>query len=240
MAAPKEHRTVTRVTTILELVASDPHGVGLGLLAGALDAPKSSIHALVRGLVATGYLREEDGVYTLGPAVTALLAPPRLSLAELARPAMESLHQRFDETVMLGTLVGRSVVYIDAIESTRLIRYSPPLRRRRPIYPTSSGKALLARMTPGRRDDLLRTAVGDERELAAARAEIEVAAREGVAINRGETVPDVSAVASTIDAGGPTRACLAIAGPTTRMADRLEECADAVRTAAGELARRLA
>lgn len=237
---PKEHRTVSRVTTILETVASDPHGVSLGLLAGALDAPKSSVHALVGGLVAKGYLREQDGGYVLGPAVTALLVPPRLPLAELARPVLEDLRERFDETVMLATLVGRSVVYVDAVESTQLIRYSPPLRRRRPIYPTSSGKALLAQLPPARREELLSEALGSRRQVTAALREIEAVAGSGLAFNRGETVPDISAVASPVETGGRSGASIAIAGPSSRMAERLEACGEAVAAAAAELGRRLA
>ena len=129
-----EHRTVSRVTTILERVAADHTGVRLTELAAVLDAPRSSVHGLVKGLVATGYLREEDGAYLLGPAVGALLmaAPPTLDLT--ARPEMEKLHRQFDETVMLASQVGDSVVYTNAIESTRVIRYSAPLHTR-PLPP---------------------------------------------------------------------------------------------------------
>src|SRR4051795_8483300 len=59
-----EHRTVTRAVAIMELVAvGEPGGVRLGALAGPLGAPKSSIHGLAKGLVAVGYLREQDGRY---------------------------------------------------------------------------------------------------------------------------------------------------------------------------------
>ena len=52
----REHRTVTRVTTILEAAAAHPEGVKLTALSALLDAPKSSVHGLVSGLLATGYL----------------------------------------------------------------------------------------------------------------------------------------------------------------------------------------
>ncbi|WP_433872396.1 IclR family transcriptional regulator [Saccharopolyspora sp. CA-218241] len=236
--AAKEHRTVSRVTTILEAVAADPHGVRLNVLAGVLDAPKTSVHGLVKGLVANGYLHEHDGAYLLGPAVGALLAPPGNPLIDAARPHMRDLRERFDETVMLGALVGDSVVYLDTIESTQLIRYSAPLRKRRPIYPTSTGKCLLAHLPAPHRDEYLRAHVADPAERDRVAQELDEVRTERVARNRGETVPDVSAVAGIVPSAQPL-ASVAIAGPTTRVADRLDEMAAAVREATTAISYRL-
>ena len=235
VGAPKEHRTVSRVTTILETVAADPHGVRLGVLAGVLDAPKTSVHGLVKGLVATGYLRELDGAYVLGPAVSALLAPSRPPLIDTARPTMRRLQERFDETVMLATLVGDSVVYLDTIESTQLVRYSAPLRTRRPIYPTSSGKCLLAHMNPSARAAYVHARFPEQAARDRVERELDRVVADGVAYNRGETVPDVSAVAAVVLPPQGATAAIAVAGPTSRIADRLDAMADAVREAAREI-----
>lgn len=237
--APKEHRTVSRITTILELVAAEPHGARLASLAAALDAPRSSIHGLVKGLLAVGYLREDDGGYVLGPAVSALLAPGRPALPALARPGMQRLQQQFDETVMLAVPVGDSVVYLDAVESSQLIRYSAPRRQRRPMYPTSTGKCLLAHATPQRRESYLRRHIANDRRRAQVRRELAAAREAAVAFNRGETLPDVSAVASIVLSAGKPVAALAIAGPTTRMEGKLDEAAAAVLAAARAIAREL-
>jgi DNA-binding IclR family transcriptional regulator len=229
-ASPKEHRTVSRVTTILETAAAQPDGVTLGQLAAVLGAPKSSVHGLAKGLAAAGYLREQDGRYLLGPAVGALLAAGAPSLSAAARPAMAELHESFDETVMLGTLVGDSVVYVDAIESSQLIRYSAPLNRRRPLYPTSTGKCFLAHMPSRRRVGYLAAHVPTV-DRARVESELEDVRVLGVATNRGETLPDISAVAAPVLVGGRVVACLALAGPTSRMAAKLEPGAEAVRAA---------
>jgi hypothetical protein len=57
----RPHRTVDRVTGILETVSLSPRGVTLAELANALDAAKSSVQELTNGLLARGYLVEEDG-----------------------------------------------------------------------------------------------------------------------------------------------------------------------------------
>lgn len=230
-AVAKEHRTASRVTTILEIAAAHPDGATLGDFSAALAAPKSSVHGLTQGLVATGYLRQEDRRYVLGPAIAALLATGGPSLSRAAGPAMRTLREHFDETVMLGTLVGDSVVYVDAMESTQLIRYSAPLHQRRPLYPTSTGKCFLAQMSQRRRSAYVSvhvpTADRDrvERELDEIRA-------AGFATNVGETLPDISAVASPIMVRGRPAACIAVAGPTPRMADKLTPAATAVLDAA--------
>jgi DNA-binding IclR family transcriptional regulator len=233
--AAKGHRTVTRVMTILETVAAEPNGVKLAALVSQLDAAKSSVHGLVKGLVAIGYLREEAGIYRLGPAITHLLAPGGAGVAATARPVMEELNRQFDETVMMATLVGDSLIYVDAAESSQLIRYSAPLRVRRPLWPTSTGKCFLAHFGDRRRAAYLKAGLADAAEREAAEAELAAVREDGYAFNRGETLPDISAVAAPILSGGRALACLAVAGPTTRMGVALPAMAPVVRDAARSL-----
>ncbi len=56
----RPHRTVDRVIGILETVSLSPRGVTLAELAAALDAAKSSVQELTNGLLARGYLIEEE------------------------------------------------------------------------------------------------------------------------------------------------------------------------------------
>ncbi|MDI2030463.1 IclR family transcriptional regulator [Saccharopolyspora sp. TS4A08] len=233
--AAKEHRTVSRITTILELAAAHGTGVRLSELAAALDAPRSSVHGLVKGLVATGYLREDDGAYIIGPAINSLLAAAPPTVAGPARTAMEQLHDRFDETVMLASLVGDSVVYTDTIESTQPIRYSAPLSTRRPLHPTSSGKCFLAFSSAPFRENHL----ADLPRREEIRRELAEIAENGVAINRGETLPDICGVGAPIFDSGRVVAVIAVAGPTTRVGPLLTEVADATRSAAREVSARL-
>lgn len=234
--AAKKHRTVSRVMTILELVAAAPDGITLATMVRELDAAKSSIHGLVKGLVAIGYLSEEDGTYRLGPAVTFLLAPGGPGLELSARPVMKQLQRDFDETVMLATRIGDSVTYIDTVESTQLIRYSAPLKVRRPMWPTSTGKCFLAHLGDARRASYLRDHFSSQSERESAAAELAEVRRNGYAVNRGETLPDISAVASPIVTKGRVLACLAIAGPSPRFGPSLDAAADAVCAAARQFA----
>ncbi|QWF84902.1 IclR family transcriptional regulator [Amycolatopsis sp. CA-230715] len=228
------------MTTILELAAADSAGVRLAELADHLGAPRSSVHGLVKGLVATGYLRDDGGTYTIGPAVGALLAAAPPTVGQAAKPAMQQLVAQFGETVMLASLIGDSVVYTETVESTQMIRYSAPLRTRRPLYPTSSGKCILAFATGRFRENYLATHLADDGQRERVARELAEIAEAGVAINRGETMPDVYGVGVPIVHNGRVMAVIAVAGPSNRMRDNIGDIAEAAKVAAHEVAARMA
>lgn len=234
-----EHRTVSRVTTILERVAAAQTGVRLAELAAMLDAPRSSVHGMVKGLVATGYLHQEDSAYVTGPAAGALLmaAPPTLDLT--ARPEMEKLHRQFDETVMLASQVGDSVVY------TLRDRIDP----RRPILRAAAHSATVishqrremhTRVPPARmRENYLATHISEPEQRDLVRRELTEIAIAGVATNRSETEPDDSGVASPILIGDQLAAVMCVSGPTSRILSHLDEIALATKEAAHEISERM-
>ena len=210
-----EHRTVSRVVGILEVVARARRPVPLSVLAAQLDAPKSSLHGLVGGLLHRGYLSEIDGGYRLGAGAHALLAPAGSSLPLLLGESCAEIAVRTGETVTLATRVGdRSVVYVHSEPSAFEVCYRPRLRERRPILPTSAGKLFLAHDDD--RDSVL--ALADEDHRRRFLTEIDSIRASGMAFNRGETVSDAVGVYEDdrLTAG------ITIAGPLTRVAERLE------------------
>lgn len=235
----RRHRTVGRIAAILEAAASDG-GVRLSAMAAMLDAPKSSIHGLLKGLVSVGYLSENNGTYTLGPALVTLLgAAERPSLAEVAASTMVELRDQFDETVMLGHRMGDSIVYSSAVESRQMIMYVPRLHERRPVLPTSMGKVYLAELSAADLEKYLARRVRDEERREFYRQQLTQVAERGVAINQNETVPGVTGVASGIRERGELVGCIAVAGPSDRLGAQLDEIATAVRTAAQRITDKL-
>jgi len=234
---PAEHRTVSRVMAVLEIVvAGEPNGVRLGDLATPIGAAKSTVHGWAKGLVATGYLREQDGRYFTGPAVFGLLGGSQPSLPATYHHALEQLTATWEETTFIATLVGDSIVYVDRVESPRLIRAAPALHTRFPLWPRSSGKCFLAYMEPRRRDAILRRSVLDAGDRDRAKANLIKVRSTSLAINAGETEPDQYGVASPIISPSDTvTMAIALAGPASRMDGRLEEIGDSVRAAARNL-----
>src|SRR6478752_4943581 len=90
--APQNHRTIDRVTRILEEVVYSP-GMTFAELARALDAPKSSVHGFIQGLIAAGWLHEDGRRYYLGPAAYALtMAPGNIRAGSVTDSDLWELH----------------------------------------------------------------------------------------------------------------------------------------------------
>ncbi len=237
LVAVREHRTVTRVMAIIEaVVASEPAGARLGDLASAAGAPKSSIHGLAKGLVATGYLREQDGRYFIGPAISGLLAVGLPSVPSAYLHVLEQLSAQWNETAIFATLVGESMVYLAVVEPDTLIRASPAVNKRTPLWPRSSGKCFLAFMDPRRAEAYLRRHQSDPAERDRIRAELQTIRETHLAINVGGNSGDELGVASPIiHANAQVATAIAMAGPIARMQAKLDDISDAVRQAAQSL-----
>ncbi len=230
-----EHRTVSRVTGILEFVARSGHSVRLAEIVAELKAPRSSVHGLVHGLVSTGYLRvTDDGRYNLGPALGALVMR-KTEADHSIRAEMESLSLEFDETVALVALAGDSMVTIDAIESAKQVRYNPTIGARRPLYPTSAGRCFLAFANSAYRDKYLERNFPLASERDRVRRELEQVRADGFAVNRGDTLSDLHAVSAPIFDGRSVAGVLTVAGPSTRFSQRADDITRAVRDAVSRL-----
>lgn len=91
--APQNHRTVDRVTRILEEVVYKP-GMTFAELARALNAPKSSVHGFISGLLAKGWLYEADHRFYPGPAVYGLtLASGHIRAGLVTHADLVALHE---------------------------------------------------------------------------------------------------------------------------------------------------
>ncbi|MCR2811398.1 MULTISPECIES: IclR family transcriptional regulator [unclassified Microbacterium] len=237
-ATAGEHRTVGRVMAILELVvANDDRGSRLGDLANHVDAPKSSVHGLAKGLVAMGYLREDGARYHVGPALSSLVAVQNASLPVVYRHTLEALSAEWRETSILSTLVGDSAVYLDVVQAKDvLIRAAPAAHVRQPLWPRSSGKLFLAYMEPKRLDAYFRRQRVEPDLEATIREELAGIRRTGIAINTGGNTEIEMGVASPIvRKGAPVTMAIAVAGLSSRMEPHLDEIVESVRTAAESL-----
>src|SRR4026209_2324482 len=112
----RPHRTVDRVIGILETVSLSPRGVTFAELANALDAAKSSVQELTNGLLARGYLVEEDGRFHLGPGpfIPAARAHTLAALSVDHRLVVE-LNNVLRCSVLVGVRVGDAIVFVDHV-----------------------------------------------------------------------------------------------------------------------------
>jgi DNA-binding IclR family transcriptional regulator len=199
-----------------------------------LGVARSTAHRMLVMLEHYGFLQRAPGgrSYRSGEALLALglSAVNNLDIRARARPFMESLRDRVDETIALVLLEGRNVRFVDAVETTRALRVGGQVGLLLPAHATSAGKAILAAMAPsalrelypddalpGRAGAPLATRTQLEEDLAEVR-------RTGYAVAYNESDVDIGAVGVTIpDGPHHGRAALAIAAPASRLTPQLTQ-----------------
>jgi DNA-binding IclR family transcriptional regulator len=110
----RPHRTVDRTVGILETVSLSPRGVTLAELAAALDAAKSSVQELTNGLLARGYLVEEERRFHLGPGPFILASRAnKLAALSLDHEFVTELRKLLGCNILVGVRVGDAIVFTD-------------------------------------------------------------------------------------------------------------------------------
>lgn len=151
-------KSAVRTVELLEfLAARHDEPARLREISDALGMPRSSAHALLRTLVAQGWVRSDPSGTLYGIGIRALLVGTSYLDSDpylpLITPFLDDLRAELDETFHLGRLDGTDVVYLATRESTQYARTSNRVGRRLPAYATSLGKALLAERFGTQRDE---------------------------------------------------------------------------------------
>lgn len=142
-------RAIRRTCLVLrEVAAAANTGASLPQLVAATGMPKSSVHRYLEVLVQEGFLERDAtaGTYRLGASFVTLSSNEAQLLAVRARPFLERLRDRFDETVNFGMLSGDNVVYLDIVESPRAVRLAARVGDRDMVHSTALGKAITAEL----------------------------------------------------------------------------------------------
>ena len=161
---PRNHRTIDRVTRILEEVVYHP-GMTFADLTRALDAPRSSVHGFIRGLLAKGWLYEDDHRFYLGPAVYGLtMVSGHIRAGLVTHADLAALYEESGVAAFLGVQAGDHVINIDEAGADPLVGFAARRNIRRTMLATAGGKALLASRPQSERDAFLRRRGPDEAE----------------------------------------------------------------------------
>lgn len=164
---PQNHRTVDRVTRILEEVVYNP-GMTFAELARALDAPKSSVYGFIQGLLAKGWLYETNRRFYLGPAVYGLtLASGQIRAGSVNHADLEELCSRAKVAAFLGIQAGDHLIYVAEAGADPVTGFDARTNIRRSMLATAGGKALLAARSDAERESHLRRRRAEEPELVA-------------------------------------------------------------------------
>ncbi len=244
-------RTLSRGLDVLEaLAAADELGLGPSALAEQVGLDKATVTRLLRTLVETGYVAQDEVSrrYRLTGKILRLAhgVKAQLDLQRVARPHLKRLREDLGETVHLGVREGVEVFYVEKLVSDNSIQLVSEVGQTMPLHTTSLGKAILAALPEGDREALYlqmdfapRTA-RTIRSVEQFREEIARTQARGYAIDDRENEDFGACVAVAIlGADGRPVGAISVSGPDFRVRDHFERFGLRARAAALEITREL-
>lgn len=151
-------KSAIRVLDIFELLAENKNGLSVVDISNKLNIPQSSASNLVKTLHDSGYItRDETKKYVLGVRLIQLgaVAMDSLDIGVVAKPILQRLVEKVEETVFLAIRAQNEVVYILKIDSNRSVNTTAQPGYHRPLYHTGLGKAFLSVMTKEEQNEIL-------------------------------------------------------------------------------------
>ena len=243
-------QAVLRAVAVLKAFTADRPERGLADLARAVGLNKTTAYRLLAALEAEKMVeRGRDGEsYRLGRELVALggRAEGALDLREASRAALAGLAQETRETATLEVLVGRHTLILEEAMGSYVLGSMPSIGTRWPAHATSTGKTILAFLSPEERNLALprvlpqvtprtladRTAL--DRELARVR-------ERGYALSQEELEPGFVAVGAPVYAAdGRVTAAISVGGPKVRLTpETIASIARRLPVAAARISERL-
>jgi IclR family acetate operon transcriptional repressor len=238
-------QTIVRTLAVLRALREAPREVGISELARTLSLHTSTIHRIVRALVAAGYVVQnvENERYCLGREAFLLGRAAERNLGfDAVQPILERLSEYTGESVNLVVRDGEEGLVVLRVESKQPLRFAQSAGARIPLYCTSTGKVLLAFSEDvqaevaglGKLKRLTPATITARRAL---RAELDETRQRGYGVNAGERIPGVCGVAAPVLTKNDVAiAAIAVQGPDIRMPDeRIADLAAVLTKAAREV-----
>ena len=250
----RQHSTLSSVRNAARLLKEFSYGsreIGVTELSRRLGIGKSTAHRLLHTLAEERLLERDPytGAYRLGLAMYELgsVVSAHTDIHEACSPVIDELRNATRETVQVGVLDGREVVYVERRESPQAIRLFGRVGHRNDAYCTSTGKVLLAFLPEERLEILLSDwdlrphtsfTITDVDRL---REQIALVRKRGWAEQINETEMGAASIAAPIRNGlGEVVAALSVAGPVQRLqGDSLKRFTRPMVEAAGAISRRM-
>ncbi len=250
MATKYQAPSVKKAFQILKLISGTNHGLGITELANNLEMSKGTVHGIIFALEDSGAIIRDPVTkkYTLGVTLFELgkLAYSQIDLMALARPVMEELMERTEESVYVGVMNGGHITILDIVESSQDLKITSPKGTAIPLFAGATGKVILASMEKPQALNIItknglprfteHTITDPERYL----EEVESARKKGYATDYEEYISGVRAIASPIRGWKPLISALWVVGFKTSLNDhKMEDLILATREAAEEISRRI-
>ncbi len=243
-------QAVRRALALLKALDDAQPERGLSDLSQVAGLNKTTTFRLLSALEQEGLVSKSANgeSYRLGPFAFTLGARAMRSnsLYTASRAELQSLAAQTGETATLEILAGTETLILDEVRGQFLIGAAPEIGTRWHAHTTSTGKAILAHLSP----DALRAAL--PRKLAAVTkksitdrgrllAEFERIRKQGYAVAVEQVEPGFVALGAPIfDHTGSVVAAISLGGPKARFTrDRIAKLAPILKTSAARISQKL-
>lgn len=239
---------LARGLEVLSLFSARTPTLTLTEIVAAVGHNKSRVFRIVTTLETLGYLERDAASKRYRPSLKVLqlgfTALNTLDVRQVARPYLEQLALRFDETTSLVVLDGKDIVYVDRVRNRSIVGVVLGVGSRVPAHSTSLGKVLLADFSPAALSEWLsrnqlepftQHTITDSARLA---RELDVIRARGYALSEQELAIGLCGVAAPIrDGSRKAIAAINISGPITTISSErlLNELMPAVVDAAAHI-----
>jgi IclR family KDG regulon transcriptional repressor len=245
-----EAPSVKKAFQILNLVARRDNRLTISDLSRELGISKSTVHGIAQALEGIGAVVRDDKTrcYALGMTLLELAHTvyARIDLKDVARPILEDLMRSTRQTVFLGIRSGDRVSIVDIVESTQDLKITAHIGARIPLLVGATGKVFMASVAEQEAAQLIRT-VGLRRNTERSitdpdryMEEIRRARKSGYALDDGEYLQGVRAVAAPIHAPGRPISAIWVVGFSQSMkAEEMTAIAVETKEAAEAISKKL-
>lgn len=240
-------RVIARAADIMRELGTAEEGLSLTDLAERVGLPRSTVHRIASALAEEHFVlwTSPRGLLRLGPGLIPLGNMSRRSLRDMARPSLQELSRRLNETVELVVLQGDTILFLDQVVAPQRLRLVSSVGAAFPVHCTASGKAFLAalpeeetqKLLPARLERYTPHTITSKRELM---KELEVVRETGVAFDHEEFTEGISATACVIHDSYGDLASLTVPMPTQRFTGQEQIVAQALLQTCERLNRLLA
>jgi IclR family transcriptional regulator, KDG regulon repressor len=244
-------QSVSHALDVLEQFFQDTDELGVTELSKRLKLHKNNVFRLLATLESRGYIEQNRSTenYRLGVRCLQLGQSyvKHMGLLRQARPIMDEVVHQARETAYVAVLRRDGVVPVEIVDADRTVRIVSQVGETLPLHCTAAGKALLAFQPEEDLRGILPDALPKftdrtPADRQALQQQLKSVASSGYAIDMGEHMEDVRAVAAPIrDYARNVVGALAIVGPAYRFqAERIDkELAPLVLKAGRDLSSRL-
>jgi len=220
--------SILRASGILKTFAEGKGSFTLREMAQSMKLDRSTTYRILLSLEKCGLVEkdEKSGGYSLGLGAFEIGSAyqRRADFVPIAKPFMEELALKAQETVNLAVLSGTEILYLDKVDSPRSVGVMSKIGQRNPVYCTSLGKSLLAFQSEEEQARIIAEiefrpltphTITSRKEFLKEMKQIRL---QGYALDRREIEEDVECIAAPIrnHIGNPV-AAISISGPQKKI-----------------------